>query len=361
MSGSFSTVDVTSGTANVMSSRDFSTEHTLSAVFGITLLFCGTYLLFSLSFYEHQQLALKNNKVTNKQKKIEPPTRLLCLIAAVFALLRFILDIIEIFHSQISRDSCRWLRQVKAILYCGAITCIYLVLWLRQRHFYSLPALEYLSSRTIRFFSGSVVFIMVAANLVTIVLYVATRGYESTNRGCTVAWSTVWTKLLGLLLFLFTASFQIILVGLFIYPLYNRRKSSNLPKNEKETQQIKRVSIAAVVAVVITAIVSLLSVTALSGNYGALRQTIYSIDTFISLLCIIFSFKDWRARLFVCLATETTVVGTAKRKSKKQVTVSTNSNVGATPQCITNSVWNEELSFNFGSTAKQPGGKNQFF
>ena len=166
----------------------------------------------------------------------------------------------------------------------------------------------------------------------------ATRGYESTNRGCTVVWSTVWTKLPGLLLFLFTASFQTILVGLFIYPLYNRRKSSNLPKNEKETQQIKRVSIAAVVAVVTTAIVSLLSVTALSGNYGALRQVVYLIDIFISLLCIIVSFKNWRARFFVCLATETTVVGTAKRKLKKQVIVSTNSNVGATPQCITNSV-----------------------
>ena len=263
MSGSFSTVDVTSGTANVVSSRDFSIEYTLSAVVGITLLFCGTYLLFSLSFYEYQQLAFKNNK----QKKIEPRTwRLLCLIATEFALLRFILDITEIFQTQISSDPCRWLRQVKAILYCGAITCIYLVLWLRQRHFYSLPALEHQSSRTIRFFSGSVIFIMVAANLVTIVLYVATRGYESTNRGCTVAWSTVWTKSPGLLLFLFTASFQTILVGLFIYPLYNRRKSSNLPKNEKETQQIKRVSVAAVVAVVTTAIVSLLSVTALSGN-----------------------------------------------------------------------------------------------
>ena len=338
MSGSFSTVDVTSGTANVMSSRDFSTEHTLSTVFGITLLFFGTYLLFSLSFYEYQQLAFKNNKVTNKQKKIEPRTwRLLCLIAAVFALLRFIVDIIEVFQTQITSDPCRWLRQVKAILSCGAITCIYLVLWLRQRHFYSLPALEHLSSRTIRFFSGSVIFIMVAANLVTIVLYVATRGYESTDRGCTVAWSTVWTKLPGLLLFLFTASFQTILVGLFINLLYNHRKSSKLPENEKETQLIKRVSIAAVVAVVTTAIVSLLSVTALSGNYGALRQTVYSIDIFISLLCVIFSFKDWRARLFVCLATEKTVAETVKRKIKKQVTVSTNVNVSVTPQFTTNS------------------------
>ena len=339
MSGSFSTVDVTSGTANVMSSSDFCTEHTLSTVLGITLLFFGTYLLFSLSFYEHQ-LALKNNKVTSKQKTIEPRTRLLCLVAAVFAFLRFILDIIEIFQAQITSDPCRWLRQVKAILYCGAITCIYLVLWLRQRHFYSQPALEHQSSRTIRFFSGSVIFIMVAANLVTIVLYVATRGYESTDRGCTVAWSTVWTKLPGLLLFLFTASFQTILVGLLIYLLYKDCKSSKLPENKKLKQihLIKRVSIAAVVAVATTAIVSLLSITALSGNYGALRQTVYSIDIFISLLCIIFSFQDWRARLFACLATENTVVGTEKRNIKKQVTVSTISNVGVTPQCTTDSV-----------------------
>ena len=345
MSGSNSSYDVTSGTANMTSLRDFGTEHTLSAVLGIILLFCGSYLLFSLSFYEYR-VAQKNNKVTNRRKKLKSlvvdvfgdRTRLLCLVAAVFTLFRYIFDLIEIFQAQIPSDPCRWLRQVKAILQCGAITCIYLVLWLRQRQFYSLPALEYLSSRTIRFFSGAVIFIMVAANLVTIVLYLSTRGYESTDRGCTVAWSTVWTKLPGLLLFLFTASFQIILVGLLIYPLYKHGTSSSLPGNKKQMQLIKRVGIAAVVAVASTAIVSLLSITVLSGNYGALRQVVYSIDIFISLLCIIVSFQDWRARLFACLANEETVVGTIKRKSSEQATDLTNSNVDVAPQCTTDSV-----------------------
>jgi len=173
---------------------------------------------------------------------------------------------------------------------------------------------------------------MVAANFVTIVLYLATRGYESTNRGCTVEWSTVWNKLPGLLLFVFTASFQIILVGLLIFPLYKHGTSSSLPGNKKQIQLIKRVSIATIIAVVTTGIASLLSITVLSGNYGALRQIVFSIDILVSLLCIIVSFQDWRARLFACLATEDSVAGTVKRRSSDQVTDLTNSNVEGTSQ-----------------------------
>ena len=285
------------------------------------VLTCGTYLLFSLLYYEYR-VAQKNKQVTNRRKKLESliidvfadQTRILCLIAAILAVLRYIFDIIEVFQARIPSDPCRWLRQVKAVLQSGAITCIYLVLWLRQRHFYRMPALAYLSGRITRFFNGAVIVIMVVANLLTIVMYLATRAYVSTARGCTVQWSTVWTKLPGLFLFIFTTSFQLILVGLLVYPLYKHGTASLLPENKRQIDLIKRVSVAAVVAVVSTGVASLLSITVLSGNYGALRQIVFSIDILVSLLCIIVSFNDWRARVLACFVSKDAVIGTVKRR-----------------------------------------------
>ena len=338
MKTSHSRSDVTSAPMNA-TSRDFSAEHTTSAVLGFMVLTCGTYLLFSLMYYEYR-VAQKNKQVTNRRKKLKSiivdvfadQTRTLCLIAAILAVLRYIFDIIEVFQARIPSDPCRWLRHVKAVLQSGAITCIYLVLWLRQRQFYRMPALAYLSGRITRFFSGAVIVIMMVANLLTIVLYLATRAYESTARGCTVQWSTVWNKLPGLFLFIFTTSFQLILVGLLVYPLYKHSTASLLPENKRQINLIKRVSVAAVVAVISTAVASILSITVLSGNYGALRQIVFSIDILVSLLCIIVSFRDWKGRLLACFVSKDTVIGTVKRRRSGQVTDHTTSHFDGSSQ-----------------------------
>ena len=288
-----SSYDVTETTSNMTTTKDFTAQRTVAMVLSVVLLIGGTYLLITLSFYEYQ-VALKNRKVVKK--------KLLCLLAAVFTLLRFIFEIVEVFESSVDPSPCTWVRQVKAILQCGAITCIYLVLWFRQRQFYRMPTLEHHNTRTIRFFSGSVIVIMVIANLVTILLYLVTRAYHASGRGCVVLWSTVWTKLPGLFLFIFTTAFQVILVGLLINLLCKHGTSSSLSGSNRQIQLIKRVSIAAVVAVLTTALASLLAITAFSGNYGALRQVVYDVDLLVSLLTIILSFEDWKARVTSCLA-----------------------------------------------------------
>ena len=341
---SHSSNDVTSIPSLNATSRDFSAEHTTSAVLGFMVLTCGTYLLFSLMYYEYR-VAQKNKQATNRRKKLKSiimdvfadQTRILCLIAAILAVLHYIFDMIEVFQARIPSDPCRWLRHVKAVLQSGAIMCIHLVLWHRQRHFYRMPALAYLSGRITRFFSGAVIVIMVVANLLTIVLYLATRTYESTARGCTIQRSTVWNRLPGLLRFIFTTSFQLILVGLLVYPLYKHGTSSSLPENKRQIDLIKRVSVAAVVAVVSTGVASILSITVLSGNYGALRQIVFSIDILVSFLCIIVSFRDWRARLLVCFVSKEKITETEKRR-RSDITTSNFDATSQAPQHTVNSV-----------------------
>ena len=280
----------------------------------------------TLSLHEHK-VQQKNKKEGNKRginthhvDRLGDRTRWLCLAAAIFALIRYVLDMIEIFEGEIAEEPCKWVRHVKGVFQCATLTCLYLVLWLRQRHFYQLPALHHLSGRVVRFCSYAVIFFMVAANIVTITLYVATRTYMTSSRGCRIKWSIGWNKLPGLLLFIFTTSFQLILLGLLIYPLYRHKSISTVAGNRRQVALFKRLTIATSVAMVTTGVVSILAITALSKNYGALRQVAYGLDMSVTMLSVVCSFQDWRSRLCSCLAEEESVIGSVKRKDHEATT-----------------------------------------
>ena len=311
-------------------SKDFSREHNISVVLGSLMMFCGSYLLASLIFFECQTNAMKRMVVRSRSSRkstvrktfrtklrVGKWTQWLCLIAASLAFSRYIIEMFEIFEKEIAPSPCSWVRQIKAILHCGAVTCIYLVLWLRQRQFYQMQALKYLCGKTTRFISRAVIVVMIIANLVTIIFYLATRGYDSSERGCTLSWSKIWTKLPGILYFFFTTLFQVMLVGLLIHPLYQHRTTSFLSTRNKQMKLIKRVCVSAVFATITTAVTSILSLTILRGNYGALRQIIFDVDIFVSLLSIIISFKDWKARMFPCLAKKRIELETELRGSER--------------------------------------------
>ncbi|XP_076813919.1 uncharacterized protein LOC143460335 [Clavelina lepadiformis] len=288
------------------------------------LVVMGIYLVVCLLFYEYR-VKIKNQQIgqLNRQRqnlirdRVADWLRWLCLIASILALVRFGLEIVEIKLGESSSIICDPIRKSKAVLQCAVITCLYLVLWLRQRKFYGTPAMLHLSNKIIRFFSRSVIIIMAIANVLTITLYVATRGYQSSGRGCRLEWSSIWTKLPGLLQFIFTTLFQVILLGLFIYPLYKHRVAmksvvSNSPNNEIKV--IKRVTLATVVAVVTDGLAGLVALVAFSKSFGALRQLIYDVDMLVNLLAIICSFADWRTRLAPFLVKQEKIVGTVKRK-----------------------------------------------
>ena len=295
------------------------------AVISKVLIACGAYLLASLSMFEFR-VDLKNRKEGKRRNltsllvdKTANTTRWLCLSAAVLILLHFVSELLEIHEGQVSDSLCDRIRHIKAVLQCGALSCLYLVLWHRQRQFYRTPAFKHLCGRAIRFFSGAVVVIMAIANLVTITLYLATRVYASSLRGCYVVTSTIWPKLPGIFLFIFTTSFQVTLVGLLIYPLHKHRMFSSLPSCGKQMKQIKRVSVAAVVAVATTMIVSVLSLTVLESAYGALGQIIHGTDILVTFLSILLSFNDWRARIFAFMVKDNSIIGTLKGKQAGQL------------------------------------------
>ncbi|XP_076813923.1 uncharacterized protein LOC143460338 [Clavelina lepadiformis] len=262
----------------------------------------GIYLVLCLFFYEYR-VGMKNRQIgqLNRQRKhliydrVADWMRWLCLIASILALVRLCLEIVEIKLGQSSSTICDPIRKFKAVLLCAVITCLYLVLWLRQRMLYRTPAMLHLSNKIVQFFSRSVIIIMTIASVLTISLYVGSRGYQSSGSGCRLKWSSIWTKLPGLLQFIFTTLFQVILLGLFIDPLHKHRvamKTVISKTSNKETDPIKRVTIATSVAVVSDAVT----------------------DMLVNILAIICSFADWRTRMAPFLVRQDKVVGTVKRK-----------------------------------------------
>ena len=221
--------------------RDYSQEHIASAVIGVFLLVFGAYLVGALSFYLYKEKRKNIKPKTGPDEepiiKLKNQTNWLCLAGAIFALIRFVLDMVEIFQKEIPGEPCKWVRNIKGVFHSGVLTCLYSALWLRQRHFYSLFIIAGKIPKIVKFFSYAVIFFMVAANLCTITLYVALRTYATSSSGCRLNWSIGWHKLPGFFLFTFTTSFQVILLGLFVNLLYQRTSSSNSKTEDKKKTQ----------------------------------------------------------------------------------------------------------------------------
>ena len=300
---------------NVTSQHSYHGWWATAAVLSKVFIAVEGYILLSLALFE-LRVGLKNKRGQGNNRHTSVKTdsianlmRHLCLTASFFILLRSITELLEIHEGQHSDLYCNATRYAEIIMNCGAITCLYLVLWLRQRQFYKLPTFKHLYGRAIRFFSASVVVIMAAANVITITLYLATRQFRSSEQGCIIAWSSVWVKLPGLLFFIFTTSFQVILVSLLLHPLIKHGRASSRSTGYK---QVKRVSIAALVAITTTITVSLVSPIFSHQMYGVVQQLINNLNILVTFLSILFSFNDWKCRLFCVFFANKEIVSTAK-------------------------------------------------
>ncbi|XP_076813927.1 uncharacterized protein LOC143460343 isoform X1 [Clavelina lepadiformis] len=314
---------------NVTSSRmmqepdEDTVEYVSVLVSTCLLLVMGIYLVVCLLFYEYR-VGIKNRQVgqLNRQRnnlshdRVSDWMRWLCLIASILELVRLSLAIVEIKLGQSSSTICDPIAKFQAAFLCAVFTCIYLVLWLRQRKFYRTPAMLHLSNKIIQFFSSSVIALVVMSTLIALLLYMFTRGYHSTVSGCDLQWNSIWTMLPALLVALLTVLFQVMLLGLLIYPLHKHRVAmKSVVSNclHKEIQVIKRVTLATFVAAVTDGIVGLIT----SGIFVSLshiaQQVIYDVDVLVNILAVICSFADWRTRMAPFLARQHKIVGTLKR------------------------------------------------
>ena len=235
-----------------------------------------------------------NNNNNDKLKRFH------CL-SAVSVTARCLHEAVYAFMEPYFKGYCTFYLRVHIILYALAIASIYIFLWMRQRFLYKNPKMVGYNLQYSRVMSWLVIVIMVAAEILTIVIFMVTRQYKIENGYCelikknplldTAPWAVLATL---------TVIFQILLMWLFIYPLLRHRKmmkksnqsfkktDQNLIPLVKRTTAMAGICVASdILAVIVTNFINIRS-----SNY------IYDINLLINLCCITYSFTNWKKILF---------------------------------------------------------------
>lgn len=244
--------------------------------------------------------------------------RYLILFSTSIIFARQCLKFVELRYSFEEDKVCNALRGTGNFLYAVCLTCVYLVIWFRQRIFYKSKLLRQMYNNAVKILSASVVVIMIINDIVGLTLFLATRAYMSHPTGCVVQYSYVNKKLPGIFLICCTVIFQCILLGLFIHPLAQHRKNAQaISSDSYHTTEalIKRTFCLTLLTVTVDMISAGVSVIVSDYIISIFRQLMYDISLIVACCCVIGGFRDWKQRLFPFLHQHVEVTGTIRRKA----------------------------------------------
>ena len=245
--------------------------------------------------------------------------RFLIVISVSSIMIRQTLEIVELQFSTKSDVICNNLRAIKNILYVFCISPLYIILWMRQRMFYT-SRLQNIFNKFVKTLSASVIVIMIIGNIIGISLFLGTRKYASHPTGCVIASSTVNTKLPGAVLLGCTVIFQIILLFLFLYPLILHKKDAERldVKNSNIWNVIRRICILTTLTVIFDVSAAVVTLIIDDLVISVFRQLVYDVSLFVACICVILAFNDWKQRLFPFLSqTDSAACSTTPQNSQK--------------------------------------------
>ena len=262
-----------------------------------------TYMIVALLCFEcgkSQLSSLLPQSRAERSARFAFAMRLAYLVAVLFTLGRLLCEHYELLaqYFGIQHDYCNTIVKIKVALSAIAILGIYVFLWIRQRFCYSDPAMAHLSSRATRYLSIASLALLILAQLVGSVLFLATRFYKITYRGCYNYANTIPAELPWIWNILGTLGSQIMLLLLFLYPL-TRHKSlvSSTTPFRTFLPVIQRAMVTASICVV-SDLVSSLLILLVSDTDDIIPTLAYDISIVINVICVILSYSDWKSRIF---------------------------------------------------------------
>lgn len=317
-------------------------QYVAASVLSSILLAFGLYILTVTILYEYKvwkvncssmKSPLKRQRHVSSTSTTRDVTadrmRYLIFCSATIIFVRQCLKFVELQYSFESDRACNTLRGTGNFLYASCLTCVYIVIWCRQRIFYRSKLLRPMFGNVVKTLSASVIVIMVINDAVGITLFLATRAYMSHPTGCVVQYSYVPKKLPGIFLICCTVLFQGILLGLFLYPLVQHKKRANaLGSNSQRTEAlIKRTFCLTLLTVIVDLISAGSSVLVSDYIISIFRQLMYDTSLMVACCCVIGCFPDWKQRMFPFLPQHVAVVGTIRRKPDESSVNATGSEV----------------------------------
>ncbi|XP_039260506.2 uncharacterized protein LOC120336804 [Styela clava] len=190
--------------------------------------------------------------------------------------------------------------RIEILLNIAALSSMYLVLWLRQWSFYNHPAMNEGKFKKLRIICILLLFVMIATGVWNAVAFLLERDIKIDEMGCIQTDTSGNTMIKFYILGACTLFYQIVLLTLFAYPLaLHARKniSSECSRRRSVMRVIRRVFIATLLCCFTDLLATVLSVV-LENAYPDSSFIVYNFNVAGNFLCLMYTFSDWRLRLF---------------------------------------------------------------
>ena len=298
----------------------------LPEAFNIFLMLLTGWILWSLVYYGVKTKKWKTGHHANLAKLSGGKILTNAVLCAITTLLRlitsqFVYNIGYTINGHDLDEVCEKVLDLSIVMYCISVFFVYLYLWKRQNVFYTNSMLQIDFNLMLRIFSWlSIVFVVLGALAATLVNTIP-KNYHSSVSGCTYN-ETSQSNLNAIIGVSVTVLLfgQVILVGLFIYPLIKRKKQSkrhcstkakcielapSYPRkqpsqssnksNRKINKILSRTLIFSITSFVTDICFLIVSTFAFDGSANRRISTVlYDFSAFLNLSFIVCSFLCWR-------------------------------------------------------------------
>nr|XP_039270127.1 uncharacterized protein LOC120344871 [Styela clava] len=292
---------VTSKTVETSTISDLGQTYLVREILSITFSIATVYLLLSLTIYH-----IKMWKKTQTESSTSRDWKMIAMnlsifLSIVFAFVRFILEFNTMWPWRRYSDiNCIGIKKAKILSVIISVNFVSTAYWFRQRSLYMIPTLHHLSNKYTRFLSVGILPILCGLFVASAIYYtVQNMGYASLPPyGCNNTSDLLPISLASVTLFFM----QVVLLGLFIYPLLRHRRYCKILHQDDDEQKkimslLKRAGVSASICVLILFLGIVLHFTT-TGVVDDVGMIISDVVIMFTILGPILSFSDWRNRFF---------------------------------------------------------------
>ena len=294
----------------------YQSDRNTTAVLLSVFVIVGVHIAASMSVYQRRVTRLNRDfnvaaaaDRTTQRFRRENTISILLLLSSALSISRYAVEAAELHYGHDEHpagDLCTALCRSKAVLWLAARTCIYIVMWLRQRNFNHNLSVQGVANKALDRLGTFVLCLLLAAFAACTALLVAMREYRASPRGCVMVSAAIAGINLNLVtflsLFLYTIIVQLLLLTLLVFPLLQHRRSiARMDANQRlHMKFLRRLTVCTFVAIGWNGFLGGVSLLALNASFTLYQQCMYDLDNLVLLLCVVTSFSDWRDRVLPC-------------------------------------------------------------
>ena len=285
-----SSISQAMGSTRILNERKKITENILAGV----LFFLSAYLILAAVWYQ-----AKHGKKTMKK------TNSLCTVAVLALLIRISAVEFLLHGGDISDSLCNAAMISSYVCFCLNRFLPYVILWCRQRALHKKTAQQNFSAKPLKLLSAFILVGIVIFQPALLVLQILFTRYVASPVGCILQNKDKFFSFLqkaSPIFFAASAFFQLMLLGLMLYPLKQHLKKQLKKQQAGLRSTIMRLSLCTVICMVSDLVFLLAKLLKPRGTSSLLTGLLSCCDNTINVTAVLMSFYDFKVRFFPMIA-----------------------------------------------------------